>query len=402
MIQKIKYRLVFNRTNKLNRQGEALVQIEAYQNKRKVYFTTKVYLKPECWSKDGCQVINHPQSDDLNAMLYDNILQLQALEISYWKRGITNTLSQMKEDVRQDVKPAISFLTFCEQAIERSTRTAGTKGNLRATCVILKEFKKLIEFGDLTYTFVKEFEQFLNTRNIKVNTVAKHLRNLRTLVNEAINDGYILQQNYPFRKFKVKKEKTEHRNLKPNELKKLENSRQHQMKKGERKVLDAFLFCCYTGLRFSDFKQLSSQHIVINGNQQWISMTSKKTKVKLNIPLHLLFNGKALSILKDYIRIELLTNIGCNADVNKTLQNIAVKVGIDRKITFHFSRHTCATMLIHSGVPITTVQSILGHTSVRTTQIYTEVMNETIVKDLKKANNKQYKNSTVFSKENEQ
>lgn len=53
MLEKIRYRLVYNRQNKLNRQGTALVQIEAYLNQRKVYFKTNVYLKPECWSKDG-------------------------------------------------------------------------------------------------------------------------------------------------------------------------------------------------------------------------------------------------------------------------------------------------------------------------------------------------------------
>lgn len=80
MLEKIRYRLVYNRQNKLNRQGTALVQIEAYLNQRKVYFKTNVYLKPECWSKDGAQVINHPQSNELNAMLYEKILERQALE----------------------------------------------------------------------------------------------------------------------------------------------------------------------------------------------------------------------------------------------------------------------------------------------------------------------------------
>ncbi|KAB3852835.1 tyrosine-type recombinase/integrase [Phocaeicola vulgatus] len=52
-------------------------------------------------------------------------------------------------------------------------------------------------------------------------------------------------------------------------------------------------------------------------------------------------------------------------------------------ILFHVSRHTCATLLVHQGVPITTVQKLLGHTSVKTTQIYSEVLSSTIVRDLK-------------------
>jgi len=57
-------------------------------------------------------------------------------------------------------------------------------------------------------------------------------------------------------------------------------------------------------------------------------------------------------------------------------------------ITFHTARHTCATLLVHQGVPITTVQRILGHTSVRTTQIYSDVFAETLIKDLTLANEK--------------
>lgn len=50
---------------------------------------------------------------------------------------------------------------------------------------------------------------------------------------------------------------------------------------------------------------------------------------------------------------------------------------------FHTARHTCATLLIHQGVPITTVQKLLGHTSVKTTEIYSEVLSSTILRDLK-------------------
>lgn len=85
MIEKIRYRLVYNRKHQLNRQGTALVQIEALLNRRKLYISTNLYLRPGQWDQNTSQVINHPQSYDLNAMLYDKILELQAAEISYWR-----------------------------------------------------------------------------------------------------------------------------------------------------------------------------------------------------------------------------------------------------------------------------------------------------------------------------
>ena len=67
---------------------------------------------------------------------------------------------------------------------------------------------------------------------------------------------------------------------------------------------------------------------------------------------------------------------------------------------FHVSRHTCATLLVHQGVPITTVQRLLGHTSVKTTQIYSEVMDETMIKDLMRANKKYNRGQLEIVKQN--
>lgn len=213
--------------------------------------------------------------------------------------------------------------------------------------------------------------------------------------NEAINEGYILQEAYPFRKFKIKKEKKEHNFLMPADLEKLENLELPDRKNNSRHILDAFLFCCYCGLRFSDFKQLTYKNLVTVDGKEWLVMNSIKTGVKLNIPLYLLFNGKALGIMRKYDSIEQLAALGCNSDTNRTLQKLGRMARINKKFTYHTSRHTCATLLVHQGVPITTVQKLLGHTSVKTTEIYSEVFDETIIKDLTRANQKYSKSRNV-------
>lgn len=388
MLEKIRYRLVYNRQKKLNKQGTALVQVEAYLNQRKIYLKTNVYLKPECWSREGAQVINHPQSNELNAMLYEHILELQAIELSYWKRGVDVTLSTIKEAVKKGIRPTVSFLKFAQQVVDKSDRKPGTKNNMYTTIATLKEFRTVIDFTDITYTFLKDFDLFLRNKGLQTNTVAKHMRQLRTLVNEAINEGYITQEAYPFRKYKIKREKKEHHFLLPDELEKLEKLKLPERNNSTQHILDAFLFCCYVGLRFSDFKQLTYKNLVSIDGNEWLCLNSIKTGVKLNIPLYLLFNGKALHILHRYDCIEELAKLGCNSDTNRTLVKLGKIAEIDKKFTFHTARHTCATLLVHKGVPITTVQRLLGHTSVKTTQIYSEVMDETIIKDLMKANQK--------------
>ena len=389
-MQKIRYRLVYNRKKHLNRQGTALVQIEASLNQRKVYFKTNLYLKPEHWDSRRSQVYNHPQADDLNTMLYEFILQLQAIELGLWKRGVPATLSLLKESMVKDKPVNVTFPVFARDYVKSSDRKDSTKENILTTITVLQDFRSGLDFKDITYTFLKEFEVYLREKGNSVNTIAKHLRQLRTLVNEAINQGYIHADAYPFRKFKIKQEKGRHEFLTPDELRKLENLQVSD--KRLRHVLDAFLFCCYVGLRFSDFCQLSPANFIRVNGKKWLHFKSIKTGVEIRLPLHLLFDGKALSILERY-DISEFANLESNSETNKALTELAALARIRKHITYHTARHTCATLLIHQGVPITTVQKLLGHTSVKTTEIYSEILSNTIVRDLKAVKRKRVVNN---------
>lgn len=389
-MDKIKYRLVYNRKKQLNKQGTALVQVEASLNQRKVYFKTNIYLKPEHWDKRISQVIVHPQADDLNSMLFEFVLHLQGVELALWKRGVPATLSLLKDAMKKNRPVNVTFPVFAKEYVTHSDRRESTKENLYTTITVLQEFRPGLDFKDITYTFLKDFEVYLREKGNGINTVAKHLRQLRTLVNEAINQGYIHADAYPFRKFKIKQEKGRHEFLTPDELKKLENLEVSDRKL--RHVLDAFLFCCYVGLRYSDFCQLTPANFIRVNGKRWLHFKSIKTGIELHLPLHLLFEGKALAILDKY-NIAEFASLGSNSEVNKCLAQITMMARIKKHVTYHTARHTCATLLIHQGVPITTVQRLLGHTSVKTTEIYSEILSSTIVKDLRAIKRKRIVNN---------
>ena len=388
-MDKIKYRLVYNRKKQLNKQGTALVQVEASLSQRKVYFKTNIYLKPEHWDKRTSQVIVHPQANDLNAMLFEFVLHLQGVELALWKRGVPATLSLLKDAMKKNRPVNVTFPVFAKEYVTHSDRRESTKENLYTTITVLQEFRPGLDFKDITYTFLKDFEVYLRGKGNGINTVAKHLRQLRTLVNEAINQGYIHADAYPFRKFKIKQEKGRHEFLTPDELKKMENLEINDRKL--RHVLDAFLFCCYVGLRYSDFCQLTPANFIRVNGKRWLHFKSIKTGIELRLPLHLLFEGKALAILDRY-NIAEFASLGSNSEVNKCLAQITMMARIKKHVTYHVSRHTCATLLIHQGVPITTVQRLLGHTSVKTTEIYSEILSSTIVRDLKAVKRKRNNN----------
>lgn len=336
-MDKIKYRFVYNRKKQLNKQGTALVQVEALLNQRKIYFKTNIYLKPEHWDKRTSQVIVHPQADDLNSMLFEFVLYLQGIELALWKRGIPATLSLLKDAMKKNRPVNVTFPVFAKEYVTHSDRRESTKENLYTTITVLQEFRPGLDFKDITYTFLKDFEAYLREKGNGVNTVAKHLRQLRTLVNEAINQGYIHADAYPFRKYKIKQEKGRHEFLTPDELRKLENLEINDRKL--RHVLDAFLFCCYVGLRFSDFCQLTPANFIKVNGKRWLHFKSIKTGIELRLPLHLLFEGKALAILDRYDITE-FANLGSNSETNKVLAVITGMARIKKHVTYHTASHS--------------------------------------------------------------
>ena len=120
--------------------------------------------------------------------------------------------------------------------------------------------------------------------------------------------------------------------------------------------------------------------------ETWLIYKSVKTNTEVRLPLYLLFEGKGIEVLNKYQDdLADFFKLRDNSNVNKELLIIAKLSGLNKRISFHTARHTNATLLIYSGVNITTVQKLLGHKSVKTTQVYANIMDMTIVHDLEKA-----------------
>ena len=117
-MRKISYRFVYNRKKSLNDRGTALVQVEAYLNKKKVYFSTHVYLRPEQWDVKRKIIKDHPNQDALNGMLNEFIIELEKKELSLWRQGKTITLSLIKEEFKSNTDA--SFLGFARKEIMSS------------------------------------------------------------------------------------------------------------------------------------------------------------------------------------------------------------------------------------------------------------------------------------------
>ena len=384
-MEKISYNLVFNRKKRLNKRGMALVQVEAYLNRKKMYFSTKIYLKPEQWDAKRKMVKNHPNANVLNRMLYENIAAIEQTELGLWQQGKSISLDLLKISIDKPLSNGRSFLTFFKEEIANSSLKESTRQNHLSTLELLQEFKKEVLFTDLTFEFVSSFDNYLQSKGYHLNTIAKHMKHLKRYINVAINKEYMDIQKYAFRKYKIKSIEGSHTHLAPEELHKFENLQLTGRYTRLQKTKDAFLFCCYAGLRYSDFTNLTSANIVEFHQETWIIYKSVKTGMEVRLPLYLLFEGKGIQILQRYKDdFNSFFKLKDNSNINKELNILAGLAKIDKRVSFHTARHTNATLLLYNGANITTVQKLLGHKSVRTTEIYSNIMDMTIVRDLEK------------------
>ena len=379
-MKKIKYRLVFNRKGQLTQEGKALIQVEAYLERRRCYFTTHIYVRPRQWDASKQQICHHANAEGLNWMLAERIVQLEQMEIALWKSEGRVSLHALKERVSSCTSP--NFLPFMANEIAHATIRDSTRNNRLTTYHLLQEYSAEVTFEQLTPHFISKFEAWMVSRGYHTNTTAKHLSHLRIYVNTAILKGLMREEDNPFHRRRIGHKPFQHTHLTSLEVEKLERA---PLPQPLLQVRDAFLFCCYTGLRYSDFVRITTANIQRTTEHTWVCLTTQKTGADVRLPIDLLFGGKALHLLNIYRDdMSTLFHLPANSTVDKRLLTIARHAGIRKRFSFHSARHTNATLLLAQGVSVTTVQKLLGHKNVRTTMNYCEVINQTIVKELKK------------------
>ncbi len=375
MLAKIRYKLVFNRGCRLNERGECLIQIECSQLKRRIYFSTHTYVKPNQFAHGG--IVGIENAESLNYALYLMIQEVEKEELEYIKKGVPVHLPMLKEAVRQHISPAAKLSDFGLEVVAQSERKELTKQNYQTLLNNMEKFRKGILVTDVDYQFLVAYNKWLSESGISHNTRISRLRLLRALLNEAKNRD-IISVN-PFDRFKIQQMVSKKGYITKEQVTKIERL---NLKGIDDRIRDAFLIGCYTGLRFSDIITLRFGHIT-NG---WLTKKMVKTGFIVEIPIADLFNGKMMVLVEKYHgNIDNLTKrLGSNATVNRVLRGILDKVGADSKITFHSSRHTFATLLSQQGIQLTTIQKLLGHQKLQTTQIYSEVDRKSISNDIKK------------------
>lgn len=380
-MDKVLYNSVFNRKNSLLPNGSALIQIEAYMRGKKKYFGTNIYITPEQWDRKHRTIKAHPNQITLNKQIRDFVTSLEDAEMKRRQSGKPFSLDYLSEFIKGNCSN--SFTEFCNREVKTGKFSKATIKEHTTTIHYLETFKKDVQFDGITFEFLNDFERFLIKKELHKNTIAKHFTIVRRYVNLAINKDFLDLNKYPFRKFKIQRVKTYRDYLTPEELERLENFRLSAEMADYQTALDKYLFSCYTGLRYSDVTALKPGNLVLEDGKEWIVLTMQKTKDEIRLPIHLPVFSKALDIIYNYISgAETVFPYQQNETINTHLKAIATEAKINKRVTFHTARHTQATILLYKGVSITTVQKLLGHKRLETTQIYGKVMDMTIINEL--------------------
>ncbi len=257
----------------------------------------------------------------------------------------------------------------------------------------MRLFAPLADFEDVSYDLFKKFEIWLSEKGNMINTIAKHMKFLKKATHIAISIGYIKPEHNPFNELKVSKEETKKYALSESILKKIDthfHTNFDKFNKSQREYYGAFLFACYTGLRYSDLSSVTYKHLSEEDGILYLSFRMQKTNKPIKLPISVMFSGKAKHILSRFKRKEgHLFLLGANKTCNDYAKRIMQDIGeheTAKLVSAHTARRTCATQLAAKGVPLTSIKILLGHSSVNTTEVYVKTTNTTVLADLRRSN----------------
>ena len=358
--------------------GNQSIYLDCYVNGIREYKFLSLYLRPEN-SREN-KLWNREQLRLANAIKAQYIIDIQNGEYGFKDRNRSRKLN---------------FITYCEEM------AAEYDANGQNSCAVLMrsaikrmtDYKgKNITFNHIDKDFLIGFIEYLNSdirdfdkadkdKNRKpkpLSNVYKEALFARIMValNKAERDGIILKNPGKDidRKLKPHSEQKTRCYLTLEEIQKIIETEY----KPDNDIKPAFLFCCFSGLRYSDVSKLTWKEITVSqdGYAQ-IETTMQKTGKSITIPL----SDNALKWLPERegnlpesrIFYKLPDQVN-NADVR--LRTLIKKAGISKHVTFHVARHSFATLTLTYGADLYTVSKLLGHANIRTTQVYAKIVDE--------------------------
>lgn len=388
MIFKVSY---YVRSNYENKQGKSPLMIRIYLNREMLTVgSSGLNVDKKLWCNATSRMKGRTQEAlCINAQLDEISTSFQEIFKRYEKDDDL-TLEKIKSIYLGKDKIKTTFLEYYDgflEELQAQVGTVKTKATYYKYLGTKRHFENFLRYKyrrkdlmpkELTHLVISDFEIYLRTvANLKVNSSTKTLKFFKTVVKHAQRTGFIIHD--PFMNHHFQTEYVDRGFLTDEEIKCI-MEKEFPTARLEA-VRDIFIFSCFCGLAYIDVANLTQDNIVTLNGKRWIMTTRQKTKVPSNI---LLLDIPAMIIEKYRGRTKdgKLLPILSNQKMNSYLKEIGDVCGIKKNLTYHLARHTFATMILSKGVPIESVSKMLGHTNIRTTQVYARITNKKIEEDM--------------------
>lgn len=356
-------RLIFDRRKTASRTTLGTVEIEILCNGERKRISTGVRLyKNEWYDKRGIYVTGRDDSDELNEKLNEQLTEIRD-EIK--KRGEKFSLEELRKKETRN-----SFPDYMRQKIrERNDIVERSKKQALHMVDVVEEHGMIMKFSDLTEENIRMFDNWLRAKGYQQVTIWGYHKRLRSYVRMAVRDGYV--EKYPYQFFKVNRGRPKLRKyLNDDELTRLRTCEI----KNERveKIRDLFVFQCFTGLSYIDLARFNYETDVENWNGKSCLVDTRQKNGEI---YYIQLLKPALEVLKKY---NYQLPIVSNAKYNLFLKDVAEYAGINKNLTTHMARHTFAVWSLRNGANIEVVAKMLGHSDIKTTQIYGEIVQQSV------------------------
>ncbi len=373
-------------TRSLNGNGEAPLKIAVCKNGVTAYFPLDIRILPIYWDAKAQKVCGHQNKVALNSFIasrkakFDNVLMQLVIEGSLGNMGAKAIRDKVAAVLSPKNEDSDLFLAYFKKFAD-TRKAANTKRIYNQTYAKLLAFTpsvKKLRFEDITKKWLESFESYLaNERNNDTNTIAIDMRNIRAVVNDAIDND--ITSTYSFRKkYKIKHKETRKRSLSLKRLRELFN---YEVEPFQRKYLDTFKLCFFLiGINIVDLCKLTDKNIEGDRLEYDRSKTGRHYSVRIE--------PEALNILNRYrgkaklfgpaegkenyrtFAISLdraLKHIGPTERVRGELVRQPAFLGL----SIYWARHTWATIAASLDIPKETISAALGHgIGNQTTSIY--------------------------------
>jgi len=386
--------LFYLKKNEPKPDGKAPVMGRITVNGTIAQFSCKLNVKPALWDTKAnrasgksieAQKINR-KLDNIRTQIGKQYQRISDKDNFVSAEKIKNAYLGFGEEYRTLLSIADEFYEQYAKRVGKD-RTEGSYEQLlinrKRMVMFLRERYNLsdIPIREIEPQFIEDYYAYLlEERKLAGSTLLTAITKLKQIMLIAQRKGYV--QVNPFAGFRFKVRTRDRGYLTEDELHRFMTVELRLYK--QRQVRDIFVFCCFTGLAYSDVKKLTFDDIQTSfDGELWLIAKRKKTNATFYVKLL----PVAKELIEQYRKVaknRFVFPVPNDTDnMNRTLRRIAKQAGITKWISSHMARHTMATTVcLSQGVPIETVSQMLGHTNIHTTQIYAKITNEKISRDM--------------------